>query len=616
MTAVSKSKPWCSLWLLATWLLATGCESCQSEKPYTPFGVASSLPAPSPSVSSKPSPSASASAPQFAEQRATRAGDQRERWSFSGQALNAPENQVFERALSADFDADKKNEIVAWTVAKKSDPRISPGELWLFDEGATPRRLATMMPFIPSGPSCSHKARLTQTGPHTVTLDVSAQCKTRLVRRTPTRALSVFAPKRPQPRVFQLRLAAPDQTETLKVSASTKDRDGDGQDDITLTFTGGRRDTPPAKATFIWLDRAQGPAREDAEPAQSWARQASRQVVRATGAKTHKDVPQAVENLLRLYSNVCGEAKAARVFDADGDPLACGSLETTFFRLRLAQVKAALTAKDALSAESVLLQDGWFGPKLTDQQRSELSELIKKALKTRSCAVTQLAARSKQATASPRFSPLSFEPSGGLLIQSAHRVVRYETGEETPVSPDAGTTGWPLAVVSLGGRQLTGAVLSCEEPEVALTFATPGGAGSTLPTGLLSPRPSVCAGAAHPAPKVTVLGFDGERPDLIIKGHLFGRLAASSRALPAPPGSARSPDGRWLVVPTSLGLLVISTRVASTSVVADAVASDESELWELPSSVDSASLTDCVVANGRARVACLDKDRVNVFSPK
>jgi hypothetical protein len=69
----------------------------------------------------------------------------------------------------------------------------------------------------------------------------------------------------------------------------------------------------------------------------------------------------------------------------------------------------------------------------------------------------------------------------------------------------------------------------------------------------------------------------------------------AAKTLPSP-GSARSPDGNWLVATSALGLVVVGAT---------------QELWKLPEApVDARHAQDCVVANDRAAVACTDGARV------
>jgi hypothetical protein len=126
----------------------------------------------------------------------------------------------------------------------------------------------------------------------------------------------------------------------------------------------------------------------------------------------------------------------------------------------------------------------------------------------------------------------------------------------------------------------------------------------SLTTRLLAARPASCAGhGTGPNVTITPLSFDDNGLDALVSGtHLVvappGKKAAAS--LPAM-GTPRSPDGRWLVTPSALGLLVLGER---------------KELWQtgkLSEHADAGRFTDCVVANDARAVACIDGGRAIVF---
>jgi hypothetical protein len=73
--------------------------------------------------------------------------------------------------------------------------------------------------------------------------------------------------------------------------------------------------------------------------------------------------------------------------------------------------------------------------------------------------------------------------------------------------------------------------------------------------------------------------------------------AKPTKQLPSP-GSARSPDGSWLVASTALGLVVTGDKQTQ-------------ELWKLPEApVDARHAQDCVIANDRAAIACVSDAKV------
>src|SRR5262245_21615127 len=96
--------------------LAPGCK-CGSDKPYTPFGMASSLPLESASAAPVASASAAPASSGFVRRKAELAPGGVRRWNLGGTSIDAPENRRFEQAVAADFDGDGENEIVAWLLA-------------------------------------------------------------------------------------------------------------------------------------------------------------------------------------------------------------------------------------------------------------------------------------------------------------------------------------------------------------------------------------------------------------------------------------------------------------------------------------------------------------------
>jgi len=84
----------------------------------------------------------------------------------------------------------------------------------------------------------------------------------------------------------------------------------------------------------------------------------------------------------------------------------------------------------------------------------------------------------------------------------------------------------------------------------------------------------------------------------LIGGALFGAKELSDLAPNVIRGTPRSPDGKHLVVPGPLGLLVLGGKA---------------EMWTVDG---AASLSECVVANGAAAAACISKDHVVVVTPE
>jgi hypothetical protein len=85
----------------------------------------------------------------------------------------------------------------------------------------------------------------------------------------------------------------------------------------------------------------------------------------------------------------------------------------------------------------------------------------------------------------------------------------------------------------------------------------------------------------------------------LIGGALFGVGDAAELGSTPQKGAPRSPDGKVLVVPSAFGVVVATGPKA--------------ELW---AAQDGLELSDCVVANGAARVACVRGMRAVLLSPE
>lgn len=593
-------------WLaLAVVAMLAGCKGCGEDKPYTPFGVASAIdPVPVPSASVAELPDA-ADAPKLSRQVATAAPPGATRWSLAGRSLTAPPGRAFERGLAADLDADATVEVVAWTVPAETAARggqpPAPGELWLYPASGEARRLLQLPGFVPGGPGCRHRALLAQTGARSVTLDVTAECDAKLLARSPKRALLVVAPLAERPTVLVLRVAEPAPGETLRLDVDSTDRDADGRDDVRLLVSVARQGSKrPAAAELVWFDRAAGVSRDATQPAGSIARAASIALTRAKSKKNAESVPELVENIRRLLSTVCAESGVPRLFDADGAPIACGKLSVTVDRLAMAELTAALTRSDPVAAAGALLRDGWYFGKASDKIAKQMASAFVAAATRVEASLTQVAARPVTQPEPPRFSPLTFEGSGALLVQTAAGVVRVSRDGREESLGEGGQAPWPLEVRSDGGARWAGVAHACDRNEVLLTLQAPAGAPAAEPivTGLLAPRPGSCRGGAAPkAPPPAPLVWKTNGLEAIVAGAHVGPLTSVAEATlrPQPLGTPRSPDGRLLALPTPLGVLVSGVQ--------------KTELWQAAALPAAHALSDCTVANGAAALACVGEGR-------
>jgi hypothetical protein len=590
-----------------SWALS-GCDGCGSNKPYTPFGVASSLPSappPQPSGSELPPPPAAPTG--FAVRKAELVPAATEKWQGSDLDLSAPAGRRFAQVLATDFDGDQKPEALAWLVPAPKEQNAPPGELWYFPNGAPARSIAVLPGFVPSSADCTLTSTLTQTGSHSATLDVTASCNTALIARAPSRAILVVSPNASQPILLTLRAASPAADETLNFSVDSSDQDRDGRDDVRLTVSlGNLGASEPAAADLVWLDRAAGASRSPSEPAASLLRLAGKIALQARG-KRAATANERVATTLRLLSSLCAEGGVPRLFDEDGAPFRCSGLGQVVDSLMLSDAVASLALGDVLNAFAVLRRDGWYFSKLSGAQRKAMERELLRAV-NKFEAGPALAVRAQPlAPTAPHYSPLWFESDAALLIQGPAGLTRLsgDRTAETVLDADSRAPSWPLDLASASGLHVLGAVHACDRSE--LLFNESDAAHPLLPpltTRLLAARPASCAGhGTGPAVSITPLSFDDNGLDALVAG---------ARVTVAPPGkkpaarlpelgTPRSLDGRWLVTPSPLGLLLIGER---------------KELWQtnrLAEHADAGRFTDCVVANDARAVACIDAGRAIVF---
>lgn len=573
-------------------LLLGGCDGCQKEKPYTPFGVTSSVPEPAePAESAEPAPSANAKQAPGKYRSAVVAPAGSRKLRMGELTLDAPPRYLFDRALV--LGDGPSQQAVAWVKAEPEARDVPPGALVAYAAGGERRQLTALPSFVPIAPGCTHTTRLVQSGPSSVLVDTLASCSTPLVARVPVQAVSVVSPYGERPEVLALRLAAPAAGEALALDADSSDRDGDGREDVRITLTLTAPQGAKASASVAFLDRAAGVSRDAAEPRASLL-----QAAKALLSKAGPGSIDGVDAMRRLLATLCAEGATPRVFDAEGSPLRCGDLGQVIDTLARAEVLARLAAKDALGAISVLARADWYFKRLSaDAEKSITKELTKRLLAVTPTA-RALAARPKLAKG-PHFSPLWFEADGALLIVTEAGVVRASRDGtlEAPLDAEAGDPAWPLDVVAPSGARLTGSLCACDSSEVQL--ATTDAAGAIQPgvaTTLLSPRPGGCKGR-FACPDPTPISAGAEGYSVLIAGFAV-EPKKSSAVLPSP-GSARSPDGKWLVAATPLGLAVVGST---------------QELWKLPEApLDTRRAQDCVVADDRAAVACVVDGKAVLF---
>lgn len=584
-------------------IACVGCDDCGGGRPYTPFVVQSStgLTSPPPSASAVTKAALADARPGFSPEKAALAPKDAQHWNLSGLELTAPEGHVFERGLAADFDADQKLDAVAWVLPTAADDLH--GELWFYGGGTGTRRIAKLPGYIPTGPGCALATELTRTGPKTVTLDISARCEGRLIARSPVRAVIVLAPGDSRATILALRVAESAPRERMALAVESADRDNDGRDDVRLSVEVAREGSEKsAIADFVWLDRPAGPSRDPTEPAKSLSDLASVEVVRANGRNTAAQVPERIENVRRLYADVCGEGGVPRLFDADGAALTCGDLARVFEWLTTAELRAAVARGDLLEAFGVLSRHAWYHAPLPESVRAKLERELTEHVVVRTVAMpVTVEPIPRAASGAPRWSPLRFEPGGTLLVQTANSIERVDASGHSTGHVEEEVDAWPMTVTGPGDLRWVGMSTPCDRAEVMmLQTAASGAPVPPEPIALLAPRPGACGRGAGPqVPTPTPVHWSAEIRAGIFAGSLFG----ATGALPATtmPGAPRSPDGKRLVVPTSYGILVLG--------------GEKPQLWKGDVLGATSTFSDCVVANEAAAVACIRHDRASLIKP-
>jgi hypothetical protein len=581
--------------LLAAPLLASGCKGCREEKPYTPFGVTSALPTaePAPSSSNERKSSEGGAGGGPAIKKALFAPDNAQRWTVEGRELESPSGRVFEQAIVADFNADQKREIAAWTLPAKDSKDASGGELWLYPNEGAPKKLSDFPGFLPTGANCTPVSALAQSAPRTLSVDVRVACTTRLVGHAPTRALMVIDPFSDHAPRFGLRAADAAPGETLALDLISRDEDGDGRDDYRLS-AGLSTSGKPAEisASVVFLDRAAGVSRDPREPTKSLLELLKKDTGRAQKKKTAELALAHVDAARRLLSALCAEGATPRVFDWSGNPLRCGGLADVVDRLGAIEISAALALEDFSAALAALSRDGWYFGAMRATLREQLSKDIEKKLTTVPASRVALGVRPKAAK-SPSYSPLSFEAGGALLIQGESGLYRLapDSAREEPVATDAASPqAWPLEVITGTSARWIGVAYSCDRSEASFLLA--GGSGEPQMTNLLAPRPGVCGGARFEEGFVPTPASVGDHVEALLGGALVGPKSPN-----VPPGAARSRDGTRLAVPTPLGLWIQA---------------EKSELWKIDS-WNLGSTSGCVVDSTGRRAACVRAGKAELY---
>lgn len=579
-------------------LLGLGCESLDRDRrPYTPFPVATgagaqasqaALPPPAPA----PPPPALPLELQIAPSRALS-------WRVAERELTAPNGLLFRLALVGGIQGGAERDVLAWAVGTPEHPTI--GELWFYPENGDPRLIMAAPGFLPTGPGCSHGARLTHAGASTVALDIEATCSGPLLPRAPERSVTLLAPLRSPSLIVGFRVAAAARDERLEMEVSAVDRDGDGRDDVDMSLRFGTTETADVRARFVWLQRAAGLSRDMAEPRASFVALTEASEERADPAPTAVDITANAATARRMFASLCAESATPRIFLDDGAALECGDLSGPFEALTNAEIDAALSGARVGEGFAALERHAWYvggnGASLEAFSKRQLAKLEKKAVRRRVIKLVPLKAQARAVEPAPHYSPLGFHTDGSLLILTNDGVVRAAPDGRFEYDASEEVDGWPTVVASATGEQLVGVAFPCDRSEVVwLRTAADGSPLEPLPTRLVAPRPGSCGSSPFISPSINPAAWSGAEPS----GYVGATWLGATTKQP-PLGSAVSPNGRYGIVATRWGLLVGSE--------------DRTALWVFDDPALSARLSDCVVSNNAQAAACLLGGRATVILP-
>ncbi|HSC87654.1 MAG TPA: hypothetical protein VLC09_10305, partial [Polyangiaceae bacterium] len=349
-----------------------GC-SCEDERPYTPFTVATGQ------TQADDAP-ATAAGPTNQPAQFLEAPADATTWSAFGRQLVAPSGSKFHWAALYGDPASAEARLLTWTLGPPAS-----GGLWLHGlDGKPTRHLLRSPSFLPQGGDCRESTRFLPGTALTATLDIRRSCASRLLPGSPERALVLLDVARPEPFVFGLRLLATPEGESFDFSAESVDLDGDGQNDVVAHFRARRlsgstektSEKDDEKIALHWLARPAGPSRQKDTPSQEFVKRTKALVVSAQRKAERASVPTAVDALRRLYTAVCAESAAPRVLDWEGAPLACGGMDEGLKQLTTAAVHAELGLGRPARALGELTRADWYGSSpLNDAQRAALTKV-------------------------------------------------------------------------------------------------------------------------------------------------------------------------------------------------------------------------------------------------
>lgn len=526
-------------------------------------------------------------------------------WEVDGVTWMAPEGRVFRLVLAADFDGDGAKEALA-TVGPSEGAPPAPTELVYYASNGGGRTTATLASAPPAPPNCVFENDvLLPSGDRSLHVAIGSRCTEPTPSRRFVGLVSVEGAR------AQLRAAVtvtdPPFLPPLDVMFAARDEDQDGRADVTLTLglAGGGppfEPGPPVSVRASWLDRPAGLSRQADEPDASFQKMAAGLTARAVKAKEAVTVPDAARQLETLFRAMCPQAGQARLQQwQEVQPLSCG--EKGIADAAIARARAFLTMGDVTRALAA-----WQAVRPSDRTASLRKSIEQAAPARRPQLLRGVQAKpDTDASLSPVWGALAFEPDGKLLVRSMGQVVRVEpmSGQEAVAE---GERPWPAQVQSPDGWLWRDAFDPCDGLSLRATFTVPGGEPREI---LLPVEPSLAPCAGRPSVRAVayawtprgLLAWVGGVPLSFAPDFKHALpVTAFGEALPTR-GAPRSPNGRVFALPTVEGVLVRGDKTRLF----------RAEEWEGV----YADLKDCTVSDDGSRVACVKAGRamVGVWEP-
>jgi hypothetical protein len=598
---------------LLSLLAASGCHGCREDHPYVPYAIGSvplvvAAPSAPPLATVISTGFLDAARPGFAGDPATLAPAGLTRWAVDDIVLQAPEERIFVAALVRDFDSDGAKD--AFAVIRRAEGN-DPGELVYYRGLPNVDALREPMRFSPApishDPSCSIIERLVAIGSRSVLAELGATCAGHSSTGPDRWVALVRGGAEPKVRLAAT-IADPPGAALLSVEGDAEDRDGDGLEDVALrvNIEGGGAPFEPGprvSAVFVWLDRSAGLSRDIAATESSFSLLAATASTHAMRAKDAPTVPGFVRQARALWRAACADAGAPRmVVVAGSGAITCGAARA-LEEIGLAEVRAYVTNGDPMRAALALDRAEYSPASRTPSRASEAERWIAQlAPIAHARAVRAIAAMPNvPAGHGPTWGSLVFEPSGKLLVRTRAGVVRVDpdAGDETAAE---GVAEWRTAVTSPEGTMRWIETYDpCDGLPLHATFAPIGGDDlREIALPIAAPLGGRCVGSrgapAHALPVAWGPSgieaiIDGE-PVLISPDLVHAAPLNASLGQPVTAGAPRSPDGKTLVVPTGIGLLVLGAA--------------RPRLLRAPELDGTyADQRECAVSNDGAHVACV-----------